>query len=202
MTSQPKRNQEAFFSGEGRVLKVTFIRGGSTSRSNFFTLSSVADIGKGLGEPGPPPPLIFRPNWGPKGRKNFLFRPGIPLIAGWPPPVIRMSVSAMFMYGTIFDRKRTHFVYLPLTDGTPFTNLHIPEKNSPSYLVSGTTFRNYIVLNLKEQFLCYINLVLDLLRWAGWANSLNKAFQKIAPWLTSLELSFLSTALNALSFKY
>ena len=101
-----------------------------------------------------------------------------------------MSVSALFIYGTIFDRKRTHFVYLPLTDGTPFTNLHISEKNSPSYLVSGTTFRNYIVLNLKEQFLCYINLVLDLLRWAGWVNSLNKAFQKIAPWLTSLELKF------------
>ena len=62
MTSQPKRNQGAFFSGEGRVLKKTFIRGGSASRSNFFTLLSVADIGKGPGGPGgpgPPPPLFL-----------------------------------------------------------------------------------------------------------------------------------------------
>ena len=32
----------------------------------------------------------------------------------------------------------------------------------PPNLVSGTTFRNYIVPNLKEQFLLYINLASDL----------------------------------------
>ena len=33
-------------------------------------------------------PLIFRPNWGPKGRKNFYLRPGPLLISGsgWPDP--------------------------------------------------------------------------------------------------------------------
>ena len=31
--------------------------------------------------PGTPPPLLFRPNWGSKGRKHFLGRP--------PPPLIR-----------------------------------------------------------------------------------------------------------------
>ena len=36
----------------------------------------------------PPPPLIFRPNWGPKGRKKIFSRLGIPLSpgSGWPPP--------------------------------------------------------------------------------------------------------------------
>ena len=38
--------------------------------------STVADPGKGPGEPGPPP-LIVRPNWGPGGRKIFF---------GWGPP--------------------------------------------------------------------------------------------------------------------
>ena len=50
------------------------------------------------------------------------------------------------------------------------------QKNSPSYLVSGTTFRNYIAPNLKAQFLFYINLVSDFVCRVGWANSLNKAF--------------------------
>ena len=129
----------------------------------------------------PPSPLIFRPNWDLLDRASPLSLDDRPRY---------LNVFIRHCLYTIFDRKRTHFVYLPLTDGTPFTKGYIFQKNSPSFLVSGTTFRNYIIPNLKEQFLCYINLVLDLLRWAGWANSLNKAFQKIAPWLTSLELKF------------
>ena len=156
----------------------------------YLPFTSVADLGKGPGGPGPLPPLIFRPNWGPKGRKIFFFRPDIPLISGWPPHVIWMSVSAMFIYH-IWQKKNP--LRIPSIDR--WYSFHKPtyfrKKNSPSYLVSGTTFRNYLLPNLKEQFLCYINLVLDLLRWAGWDNSLNKAFQKIAPWLTSLELNFL-----------
>ena len=35
----------------------------------------VADPGEGPGGPGPPPPLVFRSNWGPKGRKIFFWRP-------------------------------------------------------------------------------------------------------------------------------
>ena len=44
---------------------------------------SVADPGEVAGRPGPP--LIFRPNWGPKGQKNF-FTTDLPLISrsGWP----------------------------------------------------------------------------------------------------------------------
>ena len=189
MTSQPKRNQEAFFSGEGRVLKVTFIRGGSTSRSNLFTLSSVADIGKGLGEPGPPPPLIFRPNWGPKGRKIFLFRPGIPLIAGWPPPLSECLYPPCLCTGP----------YLTEKEPTSYTFHWQMVLLSQTYIFQKKT-PPLIWLVVKEQFLCYINLVLDLLRWAGWTNSLNKAFQKIAPWLTSLELSFLFTCFECTVF--
>ena len=39
-----------------------------------FSFTSVADPGE-----GPPPPLIFRPNWGPKSGKKFL-ETGLPLI--------------------------------------------------------------------------------------------------------------------------
>ena len=43
--------------------------------------------GRCPGDPGPTPPLIFSPNWGPKGRKKNFLRPGPPLISGsgWPP---------------------------------------------------------------------------------------------------------------------
>ena len=39
-----------------------------------FDKSAVADPGEGPGGPAPPPSpsLIFRPNWGPKGRKKIL----------------------------------------------------------------------------------------------------------------------------------
>ena len=40
-------------------------------------------------KPGGPPLLIFRPKFGPKGRKNFFGRPFPPLLisgSGWPPP--------------------------------------------------------------------------------------------------------------------
>ena len=42
-------------------------------------INTVTDPGEGSGgQPPPPPPLFFRPNWDPKGRKNF-FEPGHPL---------------------------------------------------------------------------------------------------------------------------
>ena len=52
----------------------------------------MADLGEGL---TPTPPLIFRPNWGPKGRIKFFRRPGSlpPYLRVWmtpppPPPLI------------------------------------------------------------------------------------------------------------------
>ena len=46
--------------------------------NNCFTIT-VADPGEGPGGT-PPPPLIFRLNWGRKGRKNLISG------SGWPPP--------------------------------------------------------------------------------------------------------------------
>ena len=46
--------------------------------------------------PGVPvSPLIFRPKWGPKGRKKVFWRPGPPLISGsgWPAPPPPPSLS-------------------------------------------------------------------------------------------------------------
>ena len=42
-------------------------------------------------------PLIFRPNWGPKGRKNVFWRPGPPLSKGLDdrlPPYLRVWMTA------------------------------------------------------------------------------------------------------------
>ena len=52
------------------------------SRDHF----AAADPGGGCGDA----PLIFRPNWGPKGRKrHFFLWPDLPVISGsgWPPPL-------------------------------------------------------------------------------------------------------------------
>ena len=51
---------------------------------------AVTDPGEGC------PPLIFRPNWGPKGRKKFVLRLPLPLISGsgWlhpPPPHLKVA---------------------------------------------------------------------------------------------------------------
>ena len=44
----------------------------------------VADPGEGPREPAPPPPpLIFRPNWGPKGRKNSFGDRAAPFLRVW-----------------------------------------------------------------------------------------------------------------------
>ena len=39
--------------------------------------------GRGPGSPHPPPPLIFRPNWGPKGRKNSFGDRATPFLRVW-----------------------------------------------------------------------------------------------------------------------
>ena len=64
-------------------------------------LEPVSDPGEGPGWPPPPPPspLIFRPNWCPKGRKNFFLRPGHP-----PPFISRTGLDLV----TSRDKKDPH----------------------------------------------------------------------------------------------
>ena len=62
-----------------------------TVRSTSANISWVVKLHiQGIGLSGPGPSFIFRPNCGPKGRKEKLGRPGPPLISwsgsGWPPP--------------------------------------------------------------------------------------------------------------------
>ena len=66
-------------------------------------LESIIDmtlVAESKGGAGVRPPLIFRANWGPKGRKNFFgVRPALFLGSGWPlptspPPLIWKSGSA------------------------------------------------------------------------------------------------------------
>ena len=74
----------------------------------------IPGCGPGARPSPPPPPLIFWPNWGPKGRKKFYDRP-LPLISGsgWPPPRIliwrygsatdnlqQLKLSVVWLWGT------------------------------------------------------------------------------------------------------
>ena len=63
-----------------------------------FTLP-LADPGEGHVRPQPPPPrLIFRPNWGPKSRKNFIADrppPSPPLSQGLDPALTSATVSGL-----------------------------------------------------------------------------------------------------------
>ena len=52
---------------------------------------TLADPGEG---PGGQASLIFRPNWEPKGRKTFVWRPGPPYLRVWIRQCIRKSVSS------------------------------------------------------------------------------------------------------------
>ena len=67
------------------------------TREDVTELLTVANPGEGSGGPSP---LIFRPNWGPKGKKIF-WRPPPPIISGFgwpgtplPTPLIWRSGSA------------------------------------------------------------------------------------------------------------
>ena len=65
--------------------------------------------------PRPPPgglgpPLIFRPNWGPKGRNNFFRRPGLP--PGWPLPPSPALISRS-RRGTVLFFNKFFLLFLP-----------------------------------------------------------------------------------------
>ena len=75
--------------------------------------------GGGGGGPRPPappppgglgPPLIFRPNWGPKGRNNFFRRPGLP--PGWPLPPSPTLISRS-RRGTVLFFNKFFLLFLP-----------------------------------------------------------------------------------------
>ena len=99
----------------------SFIRGHSASRSKHLFLS-VAD---GPGDPGPV--LIFRPNWGPKGRRNFSETDLPPFPQGLadppaPPPLSQgLDPALFFIYN--FGQKRFPFRLPSIDKWYPF---HIP----------------------------------------------------------------------------
>ena len=74
------------------------------------------------GEGPLPPPLIFWPNWEPKGRKKHFLRPGpIPLIAGsgWPPrppsPYLKVCIRHCIVTKYLDIKERIYMVmsFLP-----------------------------------------------------------------------------------------
>ena len=65
----------------------------------------VTDPGDGPGGPGSPPPLIFRPNWRPKGRKKvFEIPPPSHFISGsgWPGPALSEGLDLPLCLNYLF----------------------------------------------------------------------------------------------------
>ena len=58
---------------------------------------------RGAGRLGSPPPLIFRPSWGPKGRKNFFWRPPPPRP---PPPLSQGLDPALITVVEAFEKEK------------------------------------------------------------------------------------------------
>ena len=78
-------------------------------KGNGLTLSfcySVADPGEGA-------PLIFRPNWGPKGRKKNFWRPSPAYLRVWmtaaPPPISYLKVWIRYWYSLPWESIQQFF---------------------------------------------------------------------------------------------
>ena len=80
----------------------------SVLKSLVSAFTPVRNPGEGLGGIGLSPPLIFRPDWGPKGRKKIFWGPPAasppppnPFISGsgWPQPLIWRSGWALYHWG-------------------------------------------------------------------------------------------------------
>ena len=79
----------------------------SVLKSLVSAFTPVRNLGEGIGGIGlSSPPLIFRPDWGPKGRKKFFGDrppppPPHPFISGsgWPQPLIWRSGWALYHWG-------------------------------------------------------------------------------------------------------
>ena len=56
----------------------------------------------------PPPPFIFGPNWGPKGRKKTFWRPPPSLSQGLddPPPPLPLIWRSLFQFSLTYGNKR------------------------------------------------------------------------------------------------
>ena len=79
--------------------------------SRFYI--TVTDPGEEPGGPGPP--FIFRPNWGPKGRKNICFGDPLPYLRVWmtaPPLLISSSGSGAVLLSWSYEG----LVCFPRTD--------------------------------------------------------------------------------------
>ena len=77
----------------------------------FKPFTSDRSRGGARGARPSPPPLIFRPNWGPKGRKNFFWRPSPPLSQNLnyhPPPT---PLPLIWRYGSAIVHSICVFVY-------------------------------------------------------------------------------------------
>ena len=112
-----------------QVKGIVFCR--ETAKSSWgipFMHLQVTVVDLGQFPPSPPPPLIFRPNWGPKGWKKVFLSPSLPSTP--PPPyprypfslILRDSIDSIDNYQLSFGRVPLIYklyiykVYLLLTD--------------------------------------------------------------------------------------
>ena len=79
------------------IQPIAFLTFSLTSPSWYLKLPSVKTSGESKGTArGPAFPLIFRPNWGPKSRKNFFWDRAPPLSEGLDPPLKTIHFVTFF----------------------------------------------------------------------------------------------------------
>ena len=105
------------------------------------TASGAVAVPGGRGEPGGPPPLIFRPNWGPKDRKNLFWRPRAPPP---PPPFVRVWIRHWEELYSILEKKECFFRYFwqnpKKTDVLNIYNHSIRRENERFFQKRGVAF--------------------------------------------------------------
>ena len=104
------------------------------------TASGAVAVPGGRGGPGGPPPLIFRPNWGPKDRKNLFWRPHPPP----PPPFVRVWIRHWEELYSILEKKECFFRYFwqnpKKTDVLNIYNHSIRRENERFFQKRGVAF--------------------------------------------------------------
>ena len=99
----------------GTCQRFTFVLLYSMENRSELGRSRIYNSGESRGETRGAPPLIFRPNWGPKGRKKLFLRP----------PPLSQGLDGSLTFGVGVRSFRVYMIYAqfsPVPDFIPFFN--------------------------------------------------------------------------------
>ena len=87
-----------------------------------------------------PPPLIFRPNWGPKGRKNTFWRPGSG--SGGPPPC-----SLIWRSGSAIENWHWNFHNMIIGDRSSFCPVR--SLHNRRFMSQASRMRQFVIEKIR-----------------------------------------------------